>query len=56
MLLLRYCSCSFFFSFSTTTTTTTTTTTQRYSRIGCHKTIAVPFPLLGDDDHVEVPR
>jgi hypothetical protein len=54
LLLLRYCSCSFFFSFSTTTTTTTTT--QRCSRIGCHKTIAVPFPLIGDDDHVEVPR
>jgi hypothetical protein len=53
LLLLRYCSCSFFFSFSTTTTTTTT---QRCSRIGCHKTIAVPFPLIGDDDHVEVPR
>jgi hypothetical protein len=50
LLLLRYCSCSFFFSFSTTTTT------QRCSRIGGHKTIAVPFPLLGDDDHVEVPR
>jgi hypothetical protein len=52
LLLLRYCSCSFFVSFSTTTTTTI----QRCSRIGCHKTIAVPFPLLGDDDHVEVPR